>query len=476
VISVRDKLSVTEMRTNTYDHYCSFLSANRNHITRRKTFSSIDGGDVLVERLHIIGGRRLSGKLRVSGAKNAVLKLMAASLLANDVCIIQNVPRIRDVDVMIQVLRSIGVEVSWEDLSTLRLDPRQGVHYAPPDELVREMRASAQVMGPLLTRSGKVKLFQPGGCVIGQRPIDLHLKGFQALGAEVVEEHGYVYVQAKKLKGNEIHLDFPSVGATENIMAAAILAEGTTVIRNAAKEPEIIEEQNFYNRLGARIRGAGTDMIRIEGVTRLQPKQIEYSVIPDRIEAGTYMLAAAITGGDIVLEEFIPEHLEALIAKLREAGVEVTTQEETVRVQVTRPILATDIMVLPYPGFPTDLQPQIAALLTVATGTSVLTENVFAGRFRYVDELVRMGANIRVEGRSAIVKGVPRLTGASVMAPDLRAGAALVIAGLAADGDTLLEGVGYLDRGYESMEVKLQTLGADIYRVNDRRSELKAML
>ena len=428
-----------------------------------------------MERLHIIGGRRLSGKLRVSGAKNAVLKLMAASLLANDVCIIQNVPRIRDVDVMIQVLISIGVEVSWEDQSTLRLDPRQGIHYAPPDELVREMRASAQVMGPLLTRSGKVKLFQPGGCVIGQRPIDLHLKGFQALGAEVVEEHGYVYGQAKKLKGNEIHLDFPSVGATENIMAAAILAEGTTVIRNAAKEPEIIEEQNFYNRLGARIRGAGTDMIRIEGVSKLQPKPIEYSVIPDRIEAGTYMLAAAITGGDIVLEEFIPEHLEALIAKLREAGVEVSTQEETVRVRVTRPVSATDIMVLPYPGFPTDLQPQIAAMLTVANGTSVLTENVFGGRFRYVDELVRMGANIRVEGRSAIVKGVPRLTGASVMAPDLRAGAALVIAGLAADGDTLLEGVGYLDRGYESMEVKLQTLGADIYRVNDKISELKVM-
>lgn len=429
-----------------------------------------------MERLHIVGGRRLSGQLRISGAKNAVLKLMAAALLASDVCIIRNVPRIRDVEVMVDVLRSIGVEVSWDDPSTLRLDPRQGINDSPPDLLVREMRASAQVMGPLLTRMGRVKLFQPGGCVIGQRPIDLHLKGFQALGAEVVEEHGYVFVQAKKLHGAEIHLDFPSVGATENIMAAAILAEGTTVIRNAAKEPEIIEEQNFYNRLGARIRGAGTDMIRIEGVTALQPKPIDYAVIPDRIEAGTYMMAAVMTGGDVELEEVIPEHLDSLIAKLRETGAEITVSEERVRIRANKTLNAADVVVLPYPGFPTDLQPQIAALLSVANGTSVLTENVFGGRFRYVDELTRMGANIRVEGRSAVVKGVGRLTGASVIAPDLRAGAALVMAGLAAEGETIVEGVTYLDRGYEDIEGKLQTLGASIYREISVEDELKVPL
>lgn len=429
------------------------------------------GGDFPVERLRVTGGRRLTGQIRISGAKNAVLKLMAASLLASDLSIIQNVPRIRDVEIMVKVLQSLGVEVTWDDPSTLRLDPRQGIQYSAPDELVREMRASVQVMGPLLTRLGRVKLFQPGGCVIGQRPIDLHLKGFQALGAEVVEEHGYVYVQAPKLHGAEIHLDFPSVGATENIMAAAILAEGTTVIRNAAKEPEIIEEQNFYNRLGARIRGAGTDMIRIEGVPKLQPKPIEYAVIPDRIEAGTYMLAAAITGGDLELEEVIPEHLDSLTSKLREAGAEISAAEERLRIRVDKPLSAVDVTVLPYPGFPTDLQPQIAAVLALAEGTSVLTENVFGGRFRYVDELIRMGANIRVEGRSAIVKGVSRLTGAAVIAPDLRAGASLVVAGLAAEGETILEGVVYLDRGYEAMETKLQAVGADIRRESTAPAE-----
>lgn len=424
-----------------------------------------------MEWLHIIGGNHLTGKVRISGAKNAVLKLMAASLLADEVCIIRNVPLIRDVQIMIQVLRSIGMEVTWEDESTLRIDPKQGIIDSPPDELVREMRASVQVMGPLLTRLGKVKLFQPGGCVIGPRPIDLHLKGFQALGAEVVEEHGYVYVQAKKLRGSEIHLDFPSVGATENIMAAAILAEGTTIIRNAAKEPEIIEEQNFYNRLGARIRGAGTDTIRIEGVAKLQPKPIDYAVIPDRIEAGTYMLAAVATGGDVELNEVIPEHVEALTAKLREGGAEIQCEDECIRVRQNKPLSPVDVTVLPHPGFPTDLQPQIAAALSLADGTSVLTENIFGGRFRYVDELVRLGANIRVEGRSAIVKGVPRLTGAAVIAPDLRAGAALVIAGLAAEGETTIEGIVYLDRGYEQLEEKLRLLGADIRRKSDNQEK-----
>jgi UDP-N-acetylglucosamine 1-carboxyvinyltransferase len=417
-----------------------------------------------LSRFVISGGNPLRGAVQISGAKNAVLKLMAAALLTNRQCMIRNVPRIRDVETMIGVLRGLGADVSWEDEATLRIDVEQGLGYNAPDQYVREMRASAQVMGPLLAKLGRVKLFQPGGCIIGPRPIDLHLKGFQALGAQVFEEHGYVYVEANQLRGAEIHLDFPSVGATENIMAAAILAEGTTVIRNAAKEPEIIEEQNFYNRLGAKIRGAGTDTIRIEGVTRLNEKNIDYAVIPDRIEAGTFMIAAAITGGDIVLDEVIPEHIEALIAKLREIGVQIEAGPDRVRMISAGRLRPADITVLPYPGFPTDLQPQMTSLLAITTGTSVVTENVFGSRFGYVDELIRMGAVIKVESRSAIIKGVPELSGASVYAPDLRAGAALVIAALAAQGQTLIEGIQYLDRGYVELEKKLTMLGAEIQR------------
>ncbi len=425
----------------------------------------VSSGTKTAERLEIIGGNSLYGSVKASGAKNAVLKLMAASLLTNNRCVIRNVPRIKDVEIMIGVLRALGVDVNWEDQTTLLIHSNHGLGYSAPDELVREMRASVQVMGPLLTRTGRVKLFQPGGCNIGSRPIDLHLKGFRALGAEVIEEHGYVYIQSKRLKGTEIHLDFPSVGATENIMAAAILAEGTTIIRNAAKEPEIIEEQNFYNRLGAKIRGAGTDTIRIEGVNQLNDREIDYMVIPDRIEAGTFMIAAAITGGDVTVEDVIPEHLEALTSKLREIGITVETGEEQIRVRTEQKLRGVDVTVLPYPGFPTDLQPQITALLSIAEGTSVITENVFGGRFSYVDELIRMGASIRVESRSAIVKGTNALSGAVVYAPDLRAGAALVIAGLAAEGKTNLEGLQYLDRGYENIEAKLCGLGAEIRRV-----------
>jgi UDP-N-acetylglucosamine 1-carboxyvinyltransferase len=418
----------------------------------------------IVDRLKIIGGNRLQGAVKISGAKNAVLKLMAAALLTKSRCLIRNVPQIRDVETMIGVLRGVGVEVEWEEETVLSIKSPDSLGFSTPDALVREMRASVQVMGPLLSRIGRVRLFQPGGCVIGQRPIDLHLKGFQALGARVVEDHGYVYVQANKLHGAEIHLDFPSVGATENIMAAAILAEGTTVVRNAAKEPEIIEEQNFFNRLGARIRGAGTDTIRIEGVSRLNEREIDYTVIPDRIETGTFMIAAVITGGDVTVKDVIPEHVEALISKLREIGVAVEVGEDWIRVIGLDKYAAADVMVLPYPGFPTDLQPQITALLTVAQGTSVITENVFGSRFRYADELARMGAMIRVESRSAIVKGVNNLSGAMVFAPDLRAGAALVLAGLRAEGVTIVEGLPYLDRGYERIEEKLARIGAEVFR------------
>lgn len=415
--------------------------------------------------LKVRGGKRLQGQVKVSGAKNAVLKLMAASLLANGKCMIRNVPRLRDVDTMIGVLRGIGAEVQWIEEHILSIDPTQGLSHEPPERLVKDMRASIQVMGPLLTRLGKVKMFQPGGCVIGQRPIDLHLKGFQSLGAEIAEEHGYVFIQAKGLCGAEIHLDFPSVGATENIMAAAIFARGTTIIRNAAREPEIIEQQNFLNRLGAKIRGAGTDQIKIEGIEKFHEREIDYSVIPDRIEAGTYIIAAAMNQGDILVQDLIPEHVEPLFAKLQEAGATLEINLEEVRIKGPRRPRSIDIMVLPYPGFPTDLQPQMAALATIAEGTSVITENVFNGRFQYVDELLRMGATIRVEGRSAIVKGLEKLSGASVAAPDLRGGAALVLAGLRAEGVTNIENVNHIDRGYESMERKLQALGADIERI-----------
>lgn len=417
------------------------------------------------ERLEIIGGNSLEGSVNISGAKNAVLKLMAAALLVNNRSIIRNVPRIRDVEIMIGVIKGLGADVSWDDDSTLIISNTQHLGYAAPDDLVREMRASAQVMGPLLSKVGRVKLFQPGGDVIGQRPINLHLKGFQALGAEIVEEHGYVYLTANHLKGTEIHLDIPSVGATENIMAAAILAEGTTIIRNAAKEPEIIEEQNFYNRLGAKIRGAGTDTIRIEGVTGLNDREIDYTVIPDRIEAGTFMIAGAITGGDVTIEEVIPEHLEALISKLREIGVEVEVTADKIRVKARKPLNSVDVTVLPYPGFPTDLQPQITALVTIANGTSIIVENIYSSRFRYVDELIRMGANIMVESRSAIVRGTQLLSGATVLASDIRAAAALVIAGLAAEGHTTIEGLYHLDRGYEKIEQKLIALGANLRRI-----------
>ena len=415
-------------------------------------------------RLEIIGGKALEGSVKISGAKNAVLKLMAAALLSNNRTIIRNVPRIRDVDMMVGVINGLGANVDWVDESTLAIWNTCDLSYSTPDDLVREMRASVQIMGPLLAKVGRVKLFQPGGDVIGQRPINLHLKGFQALGAELVEEHGYVYLTAGKLKGTEIHLDFPSVGATENIMAAAILAEGTTTIRNAAKEPEIIEEQNFYNRLGAKIRGAGTDTIRIEGVTELTNCEIDYTVIPDRIEAGTFMIIGAITAGDITLTEVIPEHLEALIGKLREIGIEVEVSADGVRVKGKKGFKAADVTILPYPGFPTDLQPQITALLSIANGTSIVSENIYSSRFRYVDELIRMGANITVESRSAIVRGTPALSGATVLASDIRAAASLVIAGLAAEGRTVIEDLVHLDRGYEKIENKLTSLGAELRR------------
>ncbi len=414
-------------------------------------------------KLVIAGSRPLSGVVAVGGAKNAALKIMAASLLAGGVCRLSNVPRITDVDTMVGVLRGLGARVDVQADGTMSIDPSGVDHCEPPEELVKEMRASIQVMGPLLARLGHVRARQPGGCNIGPRPIDLHLKGFAALGANITEDRGYVLVRADRLKGAEILLDIPSVGATENIMMAACLAEGTTVIRNAAREPEIVDQQNFLNRLGARVRGAGTDTIRIEGAKL--SGATDYAVIPDRIEAGTFMVAVAMTGGMARIENVIVEHLQALIAKLREAGAEVIEGDSYVIVRGPRRLRAVSIRTLPYPGFPTDMQPQFVAATSVAEGTSIVTETIFPNRFRYTEELRRMGANVRVEGRVAIVQGVQALSGAHVEAPDLRGGAALILGALVSGGTTEITGVHHIDRGYEDLPGKLARLGAAMSRV-----------
>ncbi len=414
-------------------------------------------------RLVITGSRPLSGSVRVGGAKNAALKIMAASMLAGGTCGLSNVPRIADVQTMVGVLSSLGARVETRPDGTVRIDPTRVDCSEPPEDLVREMRASIQVMGPLLARRGFVRARQPGGCNIGPRPIDLHLKGFAALGANVTEDGGYVTASARKLRGAEITLDFPSVGATENIMTAACLAEGTTTIRNAAREPEIVDQQRFLNRLGAQIAGAGTDTITIRGVKELGAA--DYAVIPDRIEAGTFMVAVAMTGGDARIDNVICEHVQAVAACLREGGAQVIEGEACVIVKGPERLRATNVRTSPYPGFPTDMQPQFVAAMSVARGTSVITETIFPSRFRYARELARMGASIRVDGKVATVEGVPALSGAKVEAPDLRGGASLILAALVAQGTTDLSGVHHVDRGYEDLPGKLAQLGAAIERV-----------
>ncbi|NPV52925.1 MAG: UDP-N-acetylglucosamine 1-carboxyvinyltransferase [Firmicutes bacterium] len=413
-------------------------------------------------KLKITGGRRLGGSVKVSGAKNSILKVMAASLLADGCCVFSNAPLITDVSTMIGVLRGLGAEARIES-GRIIVNPSGLSGCEPPEELVREMRASIQVMGPLLARLGRVRVRQPGGCDIGPRPIDLHLKGFSALGAKIREERGFIIAEADKLVGAEIHLDLPSVGATENIMMAACLAEGTTIIHNAAREPEIVDQQNFLNRMGARIIGAGTDTVKIRGVKRLEGA--DYTIIPDRIEAGTYMCAIAITGGTASVENVIPEHLQAVISKLREAGIVVEPRESSIWISANRRPGAISVRSMPYPGFPTDMQPQVTALMSIAKGTSIVSETIFPNRFRYVDELHRMGANIKLEGRVAVVEGVESLMGADVEAPDLRGGAALILGALAAEGETEISGIQHIDRGYEDIAGKLRGLGADILGV-----------
>ncbi|MGI6083353.1 MAG: UDP-N-acetylglucosamine 1-carboxyvinyltransferase [Limnochordia bacterium] len=413
--------------------------------------------DVLV----IEGGKPLSGSVRISGAKNAVLKLMAASLLTPEECVIRNAPRIKDVENMVNVLQGLGAQVI-HDGDVIRIRAGENLAWEAPEDNAREMRASIQIMGPLLARFGRVRIAHPGGCAIGTRPVDLHVNSLRKMGADVRDEFGYLSGSCTQLTGKDIYLDIPSVGATENIMMAATLAKGTTVIRNAAREPEVVEVQNFLNRMGAHVRGAGTDTIRIHGVEHLGGA--DHTVIPDRIEVGTYMVAAAMTRGELILSPVIPDHLDMVMAKLRQAGVEIDFRDEHLWVRGPRVLRALDIRTGPHPGFPTDMQPQFMAMLCLAHGSSIIVENVYSSRFQHVEELMPMGAEITVDGRLAVVRGPCRLTGTRVSATDLRAGAALVLAGLAAEGITELERVHHVDRGYEDLEAKLRGVGAAITR------------
>lgn len=419
-----------------------------------------------MEKLIINGKKPLNGRVRVSSAKNAVLPIIAATMLASTPSRLVEVPHLEDVHTICDVIASLGVKVTHEGTDEIVFDAATITATEAPYELVRRMRASFLVMGPLLARRGEARISLPGGCAIGSRPIDLHLKAFEALGAVIEMGDGYVQATAPNgLKGTQIYLDFPSVGATENIIMAASMAEGKTVIENVAREPEIVDLVTYLNSMGADIRGAGTNVIRIQGVKEL--KGATHTVIPDRIEAGTYLIAAAMAGGDVYVENALSEHLKPVVAKLKEAGVAVYEDVDGIRVVSDGTMKAVDIKTLPYPGFPTDMQAQFMALTTIAKGTSTVMETVFENRFMHVDELKKMGAEIRIEERRAIIDGVASLKGAKVRATDLRAGAALVCAGLAAEGTTEVTQLSHIDRGYDNLVGKLKRLGADIVRVDE---------
>ena len=416
-----------------------------------------------MQKLYIKGGKTLEGNVRISGAKNAALAIVCASLLAGETVYLENMPDITDVNVLLDIIANLGVRVVRKEADVVEITTPDRISTKTPYREVKKLRASNLLLGPLLARFCNAEIALPGGCNIGSRPMDLHIKGFEALGANLSLEHGFIKGRCSRLSGSKIYLDFPSVGATENIMMAAALAKGQTVLENVAKEPEIVDLANFLNSIGAKIRGAGTDVIKIDGVDQLGGGR--YSVIPDRIEAGTFMVAAAATHGDLTIENIISTHVEPLIAKLREANVEVIENDETIRVIARDELRPIDIKTLPYPGFPTDMQSQVMAMLTVVKGTSVIVENVFENRLQVADEFKRMGAKIKVEGRTAVIQGVKRLQGAQVKASDLRAGAALIVAGLIADGDTEICNTCYIDRGYEKIEQKLISLGASISRI-----------
>ncbi|BCS52396.1 UDP-N-acetylglucosamine 1-carboxyvinyltransferase [Geobacter sp. SVR] len=417
-----------------------------------------------MDKLIIKGGNKLKGDVQVSGSKNAALPIFVSTILAPGKNEIRNVPFLRDINTTIKVLESLGAQVVGNGhivtIDTAGINSCEATY-----ELVKTMRASVLVLGPLLARFGKARVSLPGGCAIGARPINLHLKGLQALGAEINLEHGYVEAKAKRLKGARINFDISTVGGTEHLMMAAATAKGETILENAAREPEIVDLAQILNQMGARIEGAGTDTVRIQGVTELFPTT--YSVMPDRIEAGTFMIAAAITGGDIRISGMKPEHLDALVFKLQDAGVEITSRDNVVRVKAPKKLKSVNIKTRPYPGFPTDMQAQFMALMCLAEGASVISENIFENRYMHVSELLRFGADIVIEGNSATVKGVKKLSGAPVMATDLRASASLILAGLAAAETTEISRIYHLDRGYESIEKKLAALGADIVRVKE---------
>ena len=419
-----------------------------------------------MEKIIVRGGKRLSGTVKVEGAKNAVLPVIAATLLASDgKSVIRDVPTLSDVYTINEVLRYLGAEVAFKD-NTVVVDASKELNVEAPFEYVRKMRASVLVMGSLLARNGRARVALPGGCAIGSRPIDQHLKGFEAMGATVKVGNGFIEAEVNgRLRGAKIYLDFPSVGATENIMMAAVLAEGTTTIDNVAKEPEIVDLANFLNKMGAKVKGAGTGTIKIEGVEMLFGA--EHHIIPDRVEAGTFMVAAAITGGDVLVKGAVPEHLSSLIAKMEEMGVKIIEESEGLRVIGSDNLKAVDIKTMPHPGFPTDMQSQMMALLLQAKGTSMITETVFENRFMHVEEFRRMNADLKIEGRSVVINGPANLQGAEVAATDLRAAAALIVSGLVADGVTRVTELKHLDRGYVNFHEKLASLGADIERVNE---------
>lgn len=420
-----------------------------------------------MEQYVIKGGSPLVGEVEIGGAKNAALAILAAATMTDEPVLIENVPDVRDTNVMIQAMESIGVIVERPDRHTIKINASNIRIQTIDDESIKKIRASYYLIGALLGKYNEAEVALPGGCNIGSRPIDLHIKGFRALGAKVEISHGIIIAKAEKLHSGHIYLDKVSVGATINVMMAAVLAEGRTIIENAAKEPHVVDVANFLNRMGASVRGAGTDVIRIKGVPKLHGT--DYAIIPDQIEAGTFMFAAAITKGDVTVKNVIPKHLESISSKLLEIGCEIEESDEAVRVVASKRLGHTHVNTLPYPGFPTDMQPQITVALGLSKGTSIVTESLFENRFRYVDELTRMGANIKVEGSVAIIDGVDKYSGASISAPDLRAGAALVLAGLAAEGYTTVEDIKYIERGYEDFDEKLRGLGAMIEKVNTEK-------
>ncbi len=427
-----------------------------------------------MEQYVIKGGNPLVGEVDIAGAKNAALAILSAAIMTDETILIENLPDVRDINVLLEAISGIGAIVERINKSTVKINGST-IHDVSVDyEYIKKIRASYYLMGALLGKYKHAEVPLPGGCNIGSRPIDQHLKGFRALGASVDIVNGSIIAASQNLCGSHIYLDVVSVGATINIMMAASLAQGRTIIENAAREPHVVDVANFLNSMGANIKGAGTDVIRIKGVEKLH--KTEYSIIPDQIEAGTFMFAAAATGGDVMVKNVIPKHLEATTAKLIEIGCEVEEFDDAVRVRAARRLKRTNVKTLPYPGYPTDMQPQITVALSIADGTSIVTESIFENRFKYADELARMGANIKVEGNSAIINGVRRLTGARVSAPDLRAGAALVIAGLAAEGITIVDDIVYIQRGYEDFEVKLRNLGAQIEKVSSEKEIQKFRL